>query len=80
MRGEVVTPWARVTDQDTGEPSNVPLLWTVVPHGKMTDRTGQLAINLLPDPNLLIVEWEAGPEDFAAIATDERFLVLWSDA
>ncbi len=80
MRGEVLTPWTTVTDPESGEVSQLPLLWQVMPHGKMIDVTSQFAHTLIPDPNLTIVEWEAPPESFAAIAGDARFFVLWSEA
>lgn len=73
---QVMTPWTLI-EQAEGlfvEPALASAYKLV----SWSDITGQLAENLLPEPNLYIIQAQADQETFAAISADPSYQVLWS--
>ena len=72
---QVLSPWTV-----DAEGANVPTLFIdhMVADRSMMDVTGQPTTNLVPAPNMMVVEvWE--PLSIADIVGDSTYYVLWSE-
>ena len=76
MNARIITPW---TGTGTGADPNRPLVGDLYPLLKWTDVTGQPAAELLPDPNLYVIDAQLTSTVLANIGADSRFFVLWSE-
>ena len=79
VKAEIITPWVQSTIDGLGL-TNRPRLITDHPSiSRMTDTTKQLSENLLPKPNMYIVQIECSPETLLEIEDDPLYQVLWSE-
>lgn len=76
MRAEVITAW--IGDGLSIETAKRP---HVAGHYKLKceDTTGQDGANIVPKPNMCIVQIECSPETLLEIEDDPIYLVLWSE-
>ncbi len=73
---QILTPW-QISEED-GFHSVQPLLASKYALSAWQDVTGQPAANLVPSPNLFIVQALANAATYAQIENDPVFLILWS--
>jgi len=74
MNAFVLTPW--IGDKEVGFRPLLNDFLLDYTDWSWRDVTGQLAANLAPDPNLLLVELVCDKKLLAKIAADQRFLVI----
>ncbi len=73
---QVLTPWKFISNSD-GDFLK-PALDDDYFLNTWSDVTGQLTQNLLPEPNLYIIEAKVEEEVFSAIQADPAYFILWS--
>lgn len=76
-RAAVLTSWQ---ENDTGSSFALLTAHPLPPGASVMDVTGQPAVNLLPDPNALVVEVWADTEYLDEIESSDPGSVLWCEA